>query len=73
MSTVTDCYRNLKEIRVTEETVDYIAYTAADFEKKKKSADPTLWDKCLAMWKKSKEKKRKRGEKLDGEDEDGVK
>ncbi len=82
LSTVTDCYRNLKEIRVAGETVDYIAYTAADFEKKKKSADPTLWDRCLAAWKESKEKDKnsarkmdsykKKGEKLDDGDEDGV-
>lgn len=83
LSTVTDCYRNLKEIQVAGETVDYIAYTAADFEKKKKSADPTLWDKCLAMWKQAREKNKgsagksdsfkKKGEKLDDGDKDGVK
>lgn len=73
LSTLTDCYRNLKEIHVAGESVNYIAYTAADFERKKKSSDPTLWDKCIAMWKESKEKRRKKGEKLDDRDEDEVK
>ena len=73
LSTVTDCYRNLKEIQVEGERVDYIAYTSADFEKKRKSNDPTMWDKCVALWKEWKEKNRKKGEKLDDRDKDRVK
>lgn len=75
LATVTDEYRNLKEIRVDAESVSYISYTAADFEKKKKkkSDSQTVWEKCVAAWNKRKEKERKEKEQLDDEDRDDVK
>lgn len=73
LSTVTDCYRNLKEIQVTPDAVSYIAYTSEDFQKKKKTTKPVMWEKCLTLWKQMMEKKQKKEEQLDDKDKDEVK
>ena len=73
LSTLTDSYRNLKEIQVAEGTVHYIAYTSQDFEKKKKSSSPTLWEKCVALGRAWKKKGEKKEEHLDDRAGDDVK